>query len=196
MRCSATGPGAPPPTCTSCWPEPAPPRPPSRDHNVPGPPGLTDDPGPRPRCKEGDTPPARICRIGEDADLRKILLVLAAVSIAAVATLPRAVLAPTAVRAFDPTLAPEIQLRLLDGLADFELRPSGEVNGSGKVTSYSPRGDDGCPVNRGSNVKVNQNCLNLSDTNLQGRAQAQNETSIAIDPMHTNHLVASFNDYR
>lgn len=43
---------------------------------------------------------------------------------------------------------------------------------------------------------MNQNCLNLSDTNLQGRGQAQNETAIAVDPMQPNHLVASYNDYR
>ena len=30
------------------------------------------------------------------------------------------------VKAFDPTKAPEIQERLLDGLADFELKPSGD----------------------------------------------------------------------
>src|SRR5919197_236978 len=28
------------------------------------------------------------------------------------------------------------------------------------------------------------------------RGQAQNETSIAIDPMNTNHLIATSNDYR
>src|SRR3954454_18997119 len=39
----------------------------------------------------------------------------------------------------------------------------------------------GCPVNRGSNMRVNQNCLNLTDPDLQGRGQAQNETAIAED---------------
>ena len=53
-----------------------------------------------------------------------------------------------------------------------------------------------CDGERGSNVKVNQNCLNLSDSNLQGRAQAQNETAIAQDPNAPRHLVAAFNDYR
>ena len=33
-------------------------------------------------------------------------------------------------------------------------------------------------MNRGNNVKVNQNCLNITDPDLQGRAQAQNETSV------------------
>jgi hypothetical protein len=53
-----------------------------------------------------------------------------------------------------------------------------------------------CTVNRGSNIEVNQNCLNLSDSDLQGRSQAKNETSIAQDPNAPNHLVAGFNDYR
>jgi hypothetical protein len=103
--------------------------------------------------------------------------------------------APT-VRAFDPTKAPQIQDRLLDGLADFELKPSGDARASGPLTSYTARHDDGCGLHDANNVKVNQNCLNISDTSLQGRGQAQNETSIAIDPLDKNHLVASFNDYR
>lgn len=31
---------------------------------------------------------------------------------------------------------------------------------------------------------------------MQGRGQAQNETALAIDPLHPNHLLASYNDYR
>jgi hypothetical protein len=54
----------------------------------------------------------------------------------------------------------------------------------------------GCPTNRGSNVRVNQDCQNLSDTDLAGRGQAQNETAIAVDPTEASHLVASSNDYR
>jgi hypothetical protein len=53
-----------------------------------------------------------------------------------------------------------------------------------------------CTNHFGNNVKVNQNCLNLTDADLQGRAQAQNETSISVDPNNPNHLVASYNDYR
>jgi hypothetical protein len=54
----------------------------------------------------------------------------------------------------------------------------------------------GCTQSLGSNVQVNQNCLNLSDPDLQGRGQAQNETAIAIDPSNPNRIVASYNDYR
>jgi hypothetical protein len=53
-----------------------------------------------------------------------------------------------------------------------------------------------CDQNIGNNVKVNQNCLNLTDPDLQGRGQANNETAIAQDPNHPHHLVASDNDYR
>jgi hypothetical protein len=63
-------------------------------------------------------------------------------------------------------------------------------------SNYYPVNDDGCQVSIGSNVKVNQNCLNVADSSLQGRSQAQNETSIAIDPNDPRHLVASYNDYR
>src|SRR5205823_2066140 len=62
--------------------------------------------------------------------------------------------------------------------------------------SYFPRGSGGCPGNISSNIKVNQNCLNISDADLQGRGQAQNETAIAYDPNNSNNLVATYNDYR
>jgi hypothetical protein len=57
-------------------------------------------------------------------------------------------------------------------------------------------GPTGCPTTRGRNVKVNQNCLNLTDSDLQGRSQAQNETWVAADPKKPAHLIASYNDYR
>lgn len=53
-----------------------------------------------------------------------------------------------------------------------------------------------CANRFSDNVKVNQNCLNLSDTDLQGRGQSQNETWLAADPNNPAHLVASYNDYR
>ena len=39
------------------------------------------------------------------------------------------------------------------------------------------------------------NCLNVSDPDLQGRGQANNEESIAQDPNNTSHIVASDNNY-
>ncbi|MGI8801695.1 MAG: hypothetical protein ACR2KV_05905 [Solirubrobacteraceae bacterium] len=101
-----------------------------------------------------------------------------------------------------------IQRRLLSGFAASEiaaqqgsttsarpaqstLRPLGAT-----ASNYFPTGTGECSQLLGSNVKVNQNCLNLTDPDLQGRAQAQNEMSIAQDPSRSTHLVASFNDYR
>jgi hypothetical protein len=99
-------------------------------------------------------------------------------------------------QAFDPSKAPEIQERLLDGTASFELGSTGDAQSSGKLKNYTASRNDGCGLRDASNIKVNQNCLNITDTDLQGRGQAQNETSLAIDPTQKNHMVASFNDYR
>jgi hypothetical protein len=71
--------------------------------------------------------------------------------------------------------------------------PGGGATGGG---NYSPSGNNGCAENRGNNVKVNQECLTVSDPDLQGRGQAQNEESIAVDPTNPKHVVASQNDYR
>jgi hypothetical protein len=102
-----------------------------------------------------------------------------------------------AAKAFSPTTAPEIQDRLLDGFAsmEFDIAKNGGDHQYNN-TSYFPRGSDGCPQNLSSNIKVNQNCLNLSDPDLQGRAQAQNETAVAVNPFNTNDLIAGSNDYR
>jgi len=53
-----------------------------------------------------------------------------------------------------------------------------------------------CPSNFGPNVLVNQNCLNVTDPDLQGRGQAQNETAIAQNPNNPRQMVTGFNDYR
>lgn len=90
----------------------------------------------------------------------------------------------------------DIQKRILSGFSSMELNASDPGNNVAPPNDYFPRGSDACPVNISSNIKANQNCLNLSDANLQGRAQAQNETSVAINPMNTNQIIASQNDYR
>ncbi|HZT91238.1 MAG TPA: sialidase family protein [Gaiellaceae bacterium] len=104
-------------------------------------------------------------------------------------------------KAFDPTTAPEIQDRLLDGYASmaFGLGNSNENNSSSNEqppNQYFPRGSNTCSQNISSNIKVNQNCLNLSDPNLQGRSQAENETSIQVNPQNPQELLAASNDYR
>lgn len=101
-----------------------------------------------------------------------------------------------------------IQKRLLSGFLSYELNANNATNPvpagavlvqapeapSGGGLSYKP-GPDGCSEKLANNVKVNQNCLNLSDANLQGRSQAENETAIASDPNHADHLIAASNDY-
>ena len=96
----------------------------------------------------------------------------------------------------------DVQKRHVSGLLATELGP----NRAGLQRTVAPLraapttpqmpGPRGCPARRGSNVKVNVNCLNLTDTDLQGRGQAQNETWLAADPSNPSHLVASYNDYR
>jgi hypothetical protein len=84
--------------------------------------------------------------------------------------------------------------------ADNECAPDNYMSPSGTTASntagYVPVGSQQCAEKLGSNVKVNQNCQNVTDPDLAGRGQAQNETSIAIDPMNSQHIVASQNDYR
>jgi hypothetical protein len=101
-------------------------------------------------------------------------------------------------KGFDPTRFTDEQEQILSGFASFELGlPASGQNGSTRqVSGYQPRGSGDCVQNLSSNVKVNQNCLNLSDPDLAGRGQAQNETSIAINPNDTSQVVASQNDYR
>lgn len=93
----------------------------------------------------------------------------------------------------------KLQQRLLSGFASTEMALSSSSNVQSRATArgtYYPTSDDGCPQNLGTNIKVNQNCLNISDADLQGRGQSQNETAIAQDPNNPNHVVAGFNDYR
>ena len=68
--------------------------------------------------------------------------------------------------------------------------------GSTGGANYTPSGNNGCAENQGNNVKVNQECETVSDPDLQGRGQSQNEESISVDPNNANHVVASQNDYR
>src|SRR4051812_18548860 len=104
---------------------------------------------------------------------------------------------------------PTIQKRILSGYAAFEMGPNirrvptlsngGDEDEGGDdvdVTMSPLQKRPTCPQNYGSNVVVNQNCLNISDPDLQGRGQAQNETAIASDPNNRRHVIASYNDYR
>ena len=71
----------------------------------------------------------------------------------------------------------------------------GAANGTGSPSNYFPTGQGQCSQTKGQDVKVNQNCLNLTDPDLQGRGQANNEPSISVDPFNSKDLVASDNNY-
>lgn len=81
-------------------------------------------------------------------------------------------------------------------LAPLAIAPQFLSPRSSDPLAYFPAGNDACQERIGTNVKVNQNCLNLTDSGFQGRGQANNETTIAQDPNHPQHLVAGDNDYR
>ena len=96
-----------------------------------------------------------------------------------------------------PGLTP-MQQRLLSGTASVRLDAlrAHQTLGAAAALDFRPTNVTGCPVNRGADVRVNRECQNLSDPDLAGRGQAQNETSIAQDPRHPRRLIASVNDYR
>jgi len=123
--------------------------------------------------------------------LTRLLSVIAVVALLVVLVPMQS--SPT-VQAFDYTKMPQIQKRLLSGFLEHELNPANGVV-TGRPGNYFPQEDE-CQRNRDNNVKVNQNCENLSDAVFAGRAQSNNETSIAADPYNPQHMVASYNDYR
>jgi hypothetical protein len=92
----------------------------------------------------------------------------------------------------------KIQQRLLSGYASFEANIAVPARAASARTGPHVSGLAGvlCPGNIGTNKKANQDCLNVSDPDLQGRGQAQNETAIAQNPSNPRQLIASSNDYR
>lgn len=82
-----------------------------------------------------------------------------------------------------------------DGAPDTPPSAFSTTGLAGRPANYFPASGAACSANIGTNIKVNQNCLNVTDPDLQGRGQANNETSIAEDPMRPTNLVASNNDY-
>jgi hypothetical protein len=107
---------------------------------------------------------------------------------------------PTPVRAFNPNTASRVQQRLLSQFsADALGFRSASASARGAPAMHNAQvtsvGRPPCGLKLGSNVKVNQGCLNISASNLQGRGQAQNETAIAVNPLNPNQLVAASNDY-
>ena len=92
----------------------------------------------------------------------------------------------------------KIQKRILSGLASFEagIGVSAKAPAARAGARMSSAAVNLCPGSIGPNVLVNQNCLNVTDADLQGRGQAQNETAIAENPNDPGQVVGSYNDYR
>ena len=87
-----------------------------------------------------------------------------------------------------------IQKRHVSGALTEALGPqraaAGTAAGAQRVAA------PGCDGKRGDNVKVNQNCLTVTDQPLAGRGQAQNETWVSVNPNNPRQIVATYNDYR
>ena len=66
-------------------------------------------------------------------------------------------------------------------MVDQAISSRSSSGSSAILVNFFPRQDE-CNITRAGNVKVNQNCLNITDADLQGRGQAQNETTVAVDP--------------
>src|SRR5439155_12939247 len=151
---------------------------------------------------------ARSSRTSESkgADMTRLRTILAVVGSAALAATTLAVLNGSGAGAapFNFAHLNKIQQRLVSGLLSAELNPDDAAFQSRTAGPRAPRAATrvdtstaaACTNRFGSNVKVNQNCLNITDADLQGRAQAQNETWAAADPNNADHIVASYNDYR
>jgi hypothetical protein len=107
---------------------------------------------------------------------------------------------PTTAHAFDYSKLKPIQKRLLSGFADLEVNPNSPLRAAPVSAStsaaISATAANPCPVNLASNTRVNQDCQNVADSALAGRSQAQNETAIAEDPLHPQHVVAFYNNYQ
>ena len=71
----------------------------------------------------------------------------------------------------------KIQKRILSGLASFEagIGVSAKAPAARAGARMSSAAVNLCPGSIGPNVLVNQNCLNVTDADLQGRGQAQRD---------------------
>ena len=135
----------------------------------------------------------------------RLILALTAVVAIALAIAPSALTAPRAsatVSGLSLHGLTKLQMRTLSGFASFEAGIGVPKTTATARVRAAPRLSAPtsssllCPSNIGSNVLVNQNCLNVTDPDLQGRGQAENETAIAENPLNPRQVVAGFNDYR
>jgi hypothetical protein len=141
--------------------------------------------------------------VEENVVKSRLLLALAAVLAIGLVAVPSALRAPragAAVHGLSLQGLNKIQRRILSGLASYDAG-IGVSKTTARVRTGAPMRAGAsssalCPGNFGSNVLVNQNCLNVTDPDLQGRGQAQNETAIAQNPFNHSQLISLFNDYR
>jgi hypothetical protein len=131
----------------------------------------------------------------------RLLLALAAVLAIGLAIAPSALRtqhAGAAVRGLSLPGLNHVQQRILSGFASFEAGVGVPSRAAAARTGARMQsgGPALCPGNIGLDVRVNQNCLNVTDSDLQGRGQAQNETAIAQNPSNPRQMVGGFNDYR
>ena len=120
------------------------------------------------------------------------------VTILSTAALGVFAVAPATAQPFGYHQLNPVQQRHVSGLLSTVLNGEDPANAARALAPNraTPSAAAPCANRFGANVKVNQNCLNLTDPDLQGRAQAQNETWVAADPNNPAHLIASYNDYR
>jgi hypothetical protein len=91
-----------------------------------------------------------------------------------------------------------IQKGRVSGLLAETLGPSATAQRRAAAPSATEKAKTSaaCDGRIGDNVKVNQNCLNIADVDLNGRGQAQNETWVAVNPNNPKQIIATYNDYR
>ena len=126
--------------------------------------------------------------------MRRILMTLAAVAVLAPLAGPgHTASGKNLVRSLTNRLAPT-------GVAsvDFQahaMRPAGLKLSKAQIVP-SPTGSSGCPDTSGTNFRANQECTNQSSAAYLGRGEAQNETSVAVNPTDPENILISQNDYR
>jgi len=86
------------------------------------------------------------------------------------------------------------------GLATVELQNRGVLPPGVKPPKRqippSSTGSGGCPDASATDVRANQECTNQSEAGYFGRGEAQNETSVAVNPLDPDNILISQNDYR
>jgi hypothetical protein len=101
----------------------------------------------------------------------------------------------------------KVQKRLLSGFVSTEVDTARGVLqksskgasapvGASRLPYYQPHSAAGCTYRFGSNVNMDTDCQNVTDADLAGRGQAQNETYISENHFRPGSLVGSSNDYR